>query len=357
MPARVQPGDIAVLIHRNPDGATVRDELVSVGVPVVLTGTASVFQSEAARDWLTLLTALEQPHRPGLGRAAALTSFVGWTATELATATDDALDEHSARLRRWADLLRGRGVAALLESVASSTDLAPRVLRRIDGERHLTDLRHIGQALHLAAGQGEVGVASMVQWLQQRIAESAKDVNEERSRRLESDAAAVQVITVHRAKGLEYPIVYAPFLWDRALPWEKGPLLLHADDGVRVRDVGGEHGPGYKEREERHDQEDADEDLRLAYVALTRAQSQVVTWWAPSYNTRTAPLHRLLFGERDADGVIPKLVPVPSDQVVAERLGALAAGVGRRHLLRVCRPRVPSALASGGVAPGRALRA
>jgi len=324
----VQPGDIAVLIQRNPDGVTIRDELIAVGVPVVLTGTASVFQSEAARDWLTLLSALEQPHRPGLGRTAALTSFVGWSARQLADASDEQLDEHSARLRRWAELLDQRGVAALLEAVTSSAELAPRVLGRVNGERHLTDIRHIGQALHLEATEGELGVASMVQWLQRRIAEASRDVNEDRSRRLESDAAAVQIITVHRAKGLEYPIVYAPFLWSRAIPWERGPLLLHDDDGVRVRDVGGEKGPGYKQREERHEREDADEDLRLAYVALTRAQSQVVTWWAPTYNTKTAPLHRLLLGKADEHGVIPGSVVVPTDGVAREELDRLAAGSG-----------------------------
>jgi exodeoxyribonuclease V beta subunit len=328
MEERVQPGDIAVLIGRNPDGVTVRDALIAAGVPVVLTGTSSVFGSEAARDWLTLLSALEQPHRPGLGRTAALTSFVGWSASQLANATDEELDVHSARLRRWAELLGDRGVAALLEAVTSSAELAPRVLGRVNGERHLTDIRHIGQSLHLAATEGELGVASMVQWLRTRIAEAGKDVNEERSRRLESDAAAVQIITVHRSKGLEYPIVYAPFLWSRAIPWERGSLLLHDDAGERVRDVGGPQGPGYKQREERHEQEDADEDLRLAYVALTRAQSQVVTWWAPTWNTKTAPLHRLLMGERSPDGVLPGSVPVPTDRAAREKLDALAARAG-----------------------------
>src|SRR5690606_20316047 len=129
----------------------VRAELGRLAVPVVITGTSSVFASEAARDWLTFLTALEQPHRPGLMRAAALTHFVGWSAADLDGASDEQLDLHAARLRSWADVLRRRGVAALLEAVMASTDLAARVLAHHGGERLLTDLRHVGQLLHVEA--------------------------------------------------------------------------------------------------------------------------------------------------------------------------------------------------------------
>ncbi len=321
----VQPGDIAVIVRRNQDGITVRDELVAAGVPVVLTGTSSVFGSAAAREWLTLLVALERRQRPGLGRAAALTSFVGWTAEKLATASEGELDEHSARLRRWADLLEQRGVAALLEAITSSAELSPRVLARPDGERHLTDLRHIGQALHLASVQGELGVASLVQWLRLRIDEAGRDQDDERSRRLESDADAVQVVTVHKSKGLEFPIVYAPYLWDRVLPYNGPSTLLLHEAGERVRDIGGPQGPGFSQRRQQHDLEDADEDLRLAYVALTRARSQVVTWWAPGYNTRNAPLHRMLVGVRGDDGSLPQTVPV-DDAKTKAALDRLAEG-------------------------------
>ena len=325
----VAPGDIAVIVRRNHDGVTVRDELVAAGVPVVFTGTSSVFASDAAREWLTLLAALEQPHRPGLGRAAALTSFVGWSAERLARATDQELDDQTARLRRWGDVLRERGVAALLEGVSASAELAPRVLADTHGERHLTDLRHVGQALHLASVAGELGVASMVQWLRHRIAEAGKDQDDERSRRLESDAEAVQVVTVHKSKGLEFPIVYAPFLWDRVTPYNGPTTLLLHDGPERVRDVGGPQGPGWQQRLDRHTLEDADEDLRLAYVALTRARSQVVAWWAPAYNTRSAPLHRLLAGSRDAAGVLPLTVPVRDDPTTRElfdRIGSDSGG-------------------------------
>ena len=323
----LEPADVAVLVQRNEDGRTVHEALAAVDVPVVLMATASVFLSPAARDWLTLLGALEQPQRNGLVRSAALTDFVGWSAERLATAADEELDALSGTFRAWAEMLTGRGVAALLETIVATQGLTRRVLSREDGERDLTDLRHIGQALHEAAIEGHGGVASLVEWLQHRIADARGDVDEERSRRLDSDAKAVQILTVHRSKGLEFPVVYAPFLWDRYVPTNPDPLLLH-DSSDRVLDVGGPSGPGYDDRKAVALQEDAGESLRLAYVALTRARCQVVTYWAATRNTSTAPLHRLLFGRRTAQGELPTTVPVPVDAEARTRLAALAAGSG-----------------------------
>ena len=238
----VRPGDVAVLVYSNKEAGLVRDALQAARVPVVLTGTSSVFLSDAADDWLALLSALEQPQRQGLARAAALTSFVGWTPAMLARDDDTGFDDLSALLHEWGELLSRRGVAALLE--AAGRGMVARVLAREQGERLLTDLRHIGQVLHTAATEEKFGVASMVEWLQHRMAEAAADQTEERSRRLESDAESVQVITVHRSKGLEFPVVYAPFLWDRFVPRAPDPLTLHDADGTRVLDVGGPTGRG-----------------------------------------------------------------------------------------------------------------
>ncbi len=324
----VEPADVAVLVQRNEDGRTVRDALAALDVPVVLMATSSVFGSAAAHDWLTLLTALEQPQRQGLARAAALTDFVGWGAEQLATADDQSFDDLSGRLRAWGEVLAGQGVAALLETIVATGRLTERVLAREDGERDLTDLRHVGQALHEAATEGYGGVASLVEWLQHRIGEARGDVNEERSRRLESDAKAVQILTVHRSKGLEYPIVYAPYLWDRYVPKSPDPLRLHDATGARVLDVGGPNGPGYDARTAVALEEEAGESLRLAYVALTRPRCQLVTYWAPTRNTGSAPLHRLLFGTRTPEGVLPQSAPVPTDAEARDRLTALAGGSG-----------------------------
>ena len=115
-------------------------------------------------------------------------------------------------------MLRARGVASLIETITLAEGLPERVLSAVDGERRLTDLRHVGQLLHAAATTEQLGTTALVAWLRRRIAEADQDTgDEDRSRRLESDAEAVQVLTIHRSKGLEFPIVYYPYLWEPGL--------------------------------------------------------------------------------------------------------------------------------------------
>ena len=201
-------------------------------------------------------------------------------------------------MHRWSDLLRRRGVAALLESITHSEGLPARVLARPDGERTLTDLRHIGQLLHGEAVAGGLGVTALASWLRRRISEARQDVaNEDRSRRLESDSEAVQVLTVHRSKGLEFPIVYCPYLWNEGWIDRKDPPVFHdpANGDRRTIDVGGKDGPDFSTNWQRYVEEERGEELRLAYVALTRARHQAVVWWATSFGSRESALGRLLF--------------------------------------------------------------
>jgi exodeoxyribonuclease V beta subunit len=337
----VQPGDVAVLVRTNKQGQLVRAALGEAGVPAVLAGGGSVFTTSGARSWLVLLEALEQPHRAGRVRAAALSVFLPEDEAAVDAGGDDLADRLGPRLRRWADLLADRGVAAFLEVLTAEERLPERVLARPDGERLLTDLRHIGQVLHAAALRESLGLTALVEWLRRRIAQAAVEGAEERSRRLESDAAAVQVMTVHVSKGLEFPVVYVPYAWDRWVPGALEVLRLHDDAGRRVLDVGGSSARGYAEARARHDAEESGEDLRLLYVALTRAKSQVVAHWAPSGNTAAAPVHRLLFGATGPGSQPAASVPLPDDDDVAARLAALAGRSGGRMGVEevIARPR------------------
>jgi exodeoxyribonuclease V beta subunit len=131
-------------------------------------------------------------------------------------------------------------------------------------------------------------------------------------------------MTIWRAKGLEFPVVYAPFLWDKSIN-VYDTLRLH-DGGRRVLDVGGKDGPGYTARKDAHVAEDVGESLRLAYVALTRARCQVVAHWAPGWNCVNAPLHRLVFGERGPDGALPAQVRRPDEDAARARFEQVAVG-------------------------------
>ncbi len=323
----VRPRDVAVLVQSHRNARLVHGELSMAGIPAVVNGAGSVLATAAARDWLSLLSALERPASPPRARAAALTPFLGWDAVRIACAGEEQLEELHRRLHAWARLLRARGVAALAEAITHGEALPARLLRERGGERRLTDLEHVAQVLHAASSAEQLGTAALASWLRQRIAGPAREgERDELTRRLESDAEAVQVLTIHRSKGLEFPIVYCPFLWEPGwVPDDRRPVFFHdADAGARAIDVGLQ-GAEYEAHRRESIDDDRGEDLRLAYVALTRARHQSVIWWAGSYQSCFSPLSRIAF-DRDPDGNIPSRGhKAPSDQTASERFSEIGS--------------------------------
>lgn len=296
----IQARDIAVIVEKHKDARACFDALSEAGIPAVYTGDSDVFNSPAGDDWLCLLEAFDQPHRSGLVRAAATTMFFGRTAEELATKGDALTDEIADRLREWADHARERGVAAVFEA-ANLTGMGRRVLSWRDGERHMTDLAHLAQVLHDTAHREHFALPALRDWLRTQREERSGAV--ERMRRLDSDAAAVQIMTVWVSKGLQYPVVYLPFAFNRNI--QTRDCVLFHDGRTRCLHIGGEDSPDHHEVERLGRREGASDDVRLTYVALTRAQSQVVAWWAPSWDEPNGGLSRLLRGRRPGEAHVP----------------------------------------------------
>jgi exodeoxyribonuclease V beta subunit len=229
-------------------------------------------------------------------------------------------------------VLASRGIAALLETATTDEQIPERLLSLRGGERMLTDLRHLGQSLHAAMTSLQLGVGALVEWLRARISEARDNGMPELTRRLETDAKAVTILTVHRSKGLEFPIVYLPEAWDRyANGSDEGRILrLHEPNAMGpkmigtadcVLDVGGRYAPGRPERFSRYRDEESGEDLRLLYVALTRAKCQVVTWWAPSFNTPASALQRFGCREPGAAATPRATYPLNGDPFTSRELG------------------------------------
>ena len=314
-------GDVAILISsvKPTQVDPFRLALAERGIASVITSGSSVLLSDAAADWQTLLEAMEQPATTRRIRALGLTAFGGLSAAELATQGDDATDRLGDAVRGWLDLFRTRGIAAVHEAIVAG-GLDARVLSRPDGERLLTDLDHLAQVLHEVARRDRLGLPALLSWL--RAERAVAERSSERTRRLDTDAAAVQILTIHGSKGLQYPVVYLPLAFNYSAPPDTDEVLFHTDLGRRCLDVGGGPSPDTKARGRA---ERCAEELRLTYVALTRAESQVVTWWGPSARAADAGLTRMLLGRSAGDATVPGSVQLPPAADVDARLQAWAA--------------------------------
>ncbi len=288
---RAVPREIAVLVGRNRDADQVRDALTACGVPAVVRGSRSVFATQAADDVKRLLLALDRPSSTPTLHRLAISSLIGWSTARLASATDQELGGLSRRVTDWAHDLEHDGIAGVFASIKSRYGLLTRLLAQQDGERALTDLDQVVELVHEYETSTRASAAALASWLTQRIDEATTSTDsDERSRRLESDAEAVQVITIHAAKGLEFDLVYCPFLWTAPVVPKNQETFYYHRGGGRELFVGGSRSEGFRDAKRDSMAEAQGEGLRQAYVAMTRARHELVVWWADGYDSHLSPL-------------------------------------------------------------------
>ena len=267
-------GDIAVLVRNHRQGSRMRQALTALGVDSIELSQASVFATGVAEELVQVLAAVLEPGRDRLRRAALATTLMGRDAAALAALDADEAAQLALveRFAAWRERWLTRGVGVMLRQWMADEGVAGRLLARADGERRLTDLRHLGEVLHEASFEHPAPEA-LLRWLQARRQDPRND--EETQLRLESDRDLVRIVTIHKSKGLEYPLVFMPFAWDaRGGGRADGKTFeYHDDDGQPVVDYRALAGPLEDEEDIRRRvaHERAAEDLRLLYVALTRA--------------------------------------------------------------------------------------
>jgi len=267
---RLMPADIAILVRDRREAAAVRQALVRRKVAIVyLSDKDSVVESEEAADVLRWLYAVANPLDGALARAAFATRTAGLPMGELARLSSDELawERRVEQLKNLHGAWQRRGVLAMLRTFIHELGLPARLLGEPGGERRLTNLLHLAELLQEASAQLE-GEQALIRWFAEQI-EGLGAGGDERVLRLESDAELVKVVTVHKSKGLEYPLVYLPFaVTARATSRRNRAFFEYVDEeGSRHLDLALSD-----EALEAVDRARIEEDLRLLYVALTRAR-------------------------------------------------------------------------------------
>jgi len=267
---RLQPADIAVLVRDRKEAAAIRQALMRRKVAsVYLSDKDSVVESEEAADVLRWLYAVASPLDGTLARAALATRTADLPLSELARLSGDETvwEERVEQLKALHATWQRQGVLAMLRRFIHELGLPARLLREPGGERRLTNLLHLAELLQEASTQLD-GEQALIRWFAEQI-EGLGEGGDERVLRLESDAELVKVITVHKSKGLEYPLVYLPFAASARKTDKRRRSFfeyVHEDGGRRIDLALSD------EALEAVDRARLEEDLRLLYVALTRAR-------------------------------------------------------------------------------------
>lgn len=357
------PADIAVLVRTHKQGSLVKRVLAAWGVGSVELAQASVFATIEAEQLERVLLAIDTPGNPRRLRAALAADWFGldaaalWRLEALAGAAERSDVDRVAeaahmvpggraglpddgtswveRFSHYRALWHERGFATMWRTLMRELGVGLRLIAGVDGERRLTDVNHLGE-LVAARTAMHPGIAPTLRWL---AAQRAQGGGEEAQLRLESDRDLVQIVTVHKAKGLEYAVVFCPFLNDGARMPSTGSGLPEACEyhdatlgegaPVTVLHYGCEGDEAERAAREAV-REDAAERTRLVYVALTRAVYRCYLMAGPYLSSRSTKearrsvLNWLVAG--DARGFDAWSADPPDESTLVERWHALAGG-------------------------------
>ena len=305
--------DTAVLVRSHQQADMMRKALAERNIGSVFLSRDSVLDSREAHDLLMWLTAVAEPSDERSVRRAMATETQGFDAATLDRLLNDELawENRLEDMARYHQIWQQQGVMAALMRWLEDDKRAVRLRCFGDGERRLTNLLHLGEMLQQASRRLR-GHLSLLRWFTEQVFDDDSS-SDEAQLRLETDANLVSIVTIHKSKGLEYPLVFLPFLWSDDFSSQSGREARYFDDELGVV-VNLEPDDAARQAQYRDNQAEA---MRLLYVALTRPVQGCFIWlmnagkankkrgWAA--RIQTTALGRLLQVDQfsTSDGSIP----------------------------------------------------
>ncbi len=273
----VQFGDIAILVRTNRQAKLIKSRLSKQNIPCVLYQTGNIFSTDEALDMKRILWGIAEPGDKRRMTAAMSTDLVGVNGIELDMKRSSMTVENKiTSIKTYSAIWKTEGFMRMFRRLMAEEHIKQRLMKYPDGERRLTNLLHLSEILHQAEIENSLGMLGLVKWLANKITSFPFD-SEEHLIRLENDARAVTIMTLHKSKGLEFPIVFCPFPWDESEVREKEVEFHDPSQNNRPAiDLGSER---FEENKKIAEKERLAENLRLFYVSLTRAKNKCYIVW------------------------------------------------------------------------------
>ncbi len=294
-PSSVAPGDIAVLVRKNKQAQLIKHHLSAKGIPCVLYSTGNIFDSHEAMEMEKILISISEPRNFSYLKAALVMDMMGLSGDQLVSADQDSLwwERRLSQSQEYFRVWNNHGFIRMFRLFLANEHVKERLLAFVDGERRLTNVLHLAEILHHKSIEKNLGISGLIKWLAEQRNPSTTRL-EEHQLRLESDDHAVKIVTIHKSKGLEYPIVFCPFGWEGTSPDQNEVVFHDIDQDMQLTfDLG-------TELHARHhllaQHELLAENLRLLYVALTRAKQHCYLAWGRINTAETSAMAYLLHG-------------------------------------------------------------
>lgn len=283
----VTPGDIAVLVRSNWEARKVWEYFGSRGLPAIVFTDMSLFETDEAKELCWVLQGLADARSDRAVKRALSTGLLGMCGKDFQQWEENPNEWENwvVQFREIRKTWRKRGVYVALQQLFRRTGSMERNLVRPDGERRVTNFLHLAEVLHQATAHHSMSPSSLVVWLRTKMDQKDRS-NEEFQLRLESESEAIRILTVHKSKGLEYPITFLPFL-GFSPERKKGSFTYHDDQGdlvVNMRELSS------ATELEQGSLEENQEDARVLYVGLTRASSRCYLYHIPGVPEKDEPL-------------------------------------------------------------------
>jgi len=281
--------DIAVLVRTNRQARIIRDCLLAKNIPAVLFTTENIFDSREALELQKALISISEPGNLAYLKAALVMDLLGTDGHGIANAdqTYAGWDMRLSNMREYHHIWNAYGFIRMFRLFIDREAIKKRLLSYPDGDRRLTNLLHLAEIIHRVSLEKNLGINGVLKWLAEQRDPSSPRL-EEHQLRLESDAHAVKIVTIHKSKGLEYPIVFCPFSWESALPRSKEILFHDLDNDRRLTlDLGSE---AHRNHMICAKNERLAENLRLLYVAITRAKKRCYLAWGRINTAETSAM-------------------------------------------------------------------
>lgn len=278
-------GDIAVLVRKNREADLIKEALFKYKIPAVMFSIDKLFDSNEAVELLLVLSGIVFCSSDNAVKGALTTKIMGVSGDELEQLIENesAWETRVTQFKMWHDVWRRHGFMRMFKLMLKEEHILVRLMRFADGERQCTNVLHLMEVLHDADTMQKLGMEGVIKWLATHIVTPDQT---EHLLRLESDEHAVKLVTMHKSKGLEYPVVFCPFTWSGSQLSGKAQSIVFHDPANDMRltvDL-----EATNENKDWYEKELLAENLRLLYVALTRAKNRCYMVWGQIKNAETS---------------------------------------------------------------------